>query len=101
MQDGVPVLCKDVLEWGRWLEKAHETMETRVAHDRVGGGDLYTSFLAIDHNWGSGPPLLYETMFHHGSSEWADFQWHYSTRTEAEAGHAKAKAMIEQGEMPE
>lgn len=49
-------------------------------------------FLSMDHSFGHGRPLLYETMIfggpHHGE------QWRYSTRSEAVEGHAAALALV-------
>ncbi len=55
-------------------------------------------FLGIDHNWGDGPPLVYESMvFGLGPGGRPDFgadmaQERYSTREEAFAGHGELVA---------
>ncbi len=51
---------------------------------------ISTVFLAIDHSFGDGPPLLFETMVFGGELDQS--QERYSTWDEAEAGH---KAWVE------
>ncbi|MCG8460126.1 MAG: hypothetical protein MI919_27910, partial [Holophagales bacterium] len=59
-----------------------------VARDNdVNGSDVSTVFLGLDHNWGDGPPLIYETLVMGGPL--SDEMDRYSTWAEAEAGHAK------------
>lgn len=52
-----PVPVEDILEWVRWFE-AHER---RVRVTRVGPYEVWTTFLGLDPQWDSGPPLLFET----------------------------------------
>lgn len=67
----------------------------RVAQDYVGDIHVSTVFLPIDHGWGEGPPILFETMvFGYGDDEEAiwegrEWQWSYATKEEALVGHAK------------
>ena len=61
----------------------------RVAFDNPRDGvRVSTVFLMIDHQFGGGPPLLYETMIFGGAHD--QEQWRYSTRDAALAGHARA-----------
>ena len=53
-----PVRAVSVEDWGRWFEDA----ERHVADLRDGDIRVSTVFLGIDHQWGSGPPKLFETM---------------------------------------
>ena len=75
--------CGDLLEWGRWLETGNK----RVAQDTVGDVRVSTVFLDLDHSFGKGPPLLFETMVF-GVDDNEDME-RYSTWSEAEAGHAR------------
>jgi hypothetical protein len=50
-----------------------------------------TVFLGIDHNFGNGPPLLFETMVFGG--EYDGYCKRYSTWEEAEGGHKTACAL--------
>lgn len=79
--DGVPVAVEDTLDWARWFEKANR----RVAFTKTNNGDVSTVFLGLNHAWGGGPPLIYETMVFGGDqNEEID---RYSTREQALAGH--------------
>ncbi|HEY6371209.1 MAG TPA: hypothetical protein VIX37_11570 [Candidatus Sulfotelmatobacter sp.] len=78
-----PVPEPDVLRWGQWFETADRV----VFQTQVGASLVSTVFLGIDHQWGKGPPLLFETMiFTDGEAE--DFQQRCSTWLEAEQQHA-------------
>ena len=46
-----------------------------------------TVFLAVDHNFGDGPPVLYETMLFTDHEPLAQQAWRYTTRRRAEAAH--------------
>lgn len=88
-RDGVPVKVDDLLAWGRELEKA----DRRVAADMLPDGvRVSTVFLGLDHGFGEGPPILYETMVFGGPSD-GDCE-RYSTRAEALAGHAAVVARL-------
>lgn len=90
-EQGNPVPCSDSDEWA----KMHEDVDRRrVARDAVGDVEVSTVFLGIDHNWGGGPPLLFETMIFGGKHD--EYQERYSTRAEAIAGHARALEMVKQ-----
>lgn len=75
------VACDDLMEWGRWLEKSNRV----VAKTDVGGSRVSTVFLGLNHNFGDGPPLLFETMVFDGPL--SDEMERYSTWEEAELGH--------------
>ena len=95
--NGEPLLMEDLHVWARWTE-SHKP-DTVVAQDMAANDDVVvlisTVFLGIDHNWGLGDPILWETMIfggpHHGYSE------RYTSRDEAIAGHAEAVAMVREG----
>jgi len=75
----VPV---DLMTWAKWFE----TAERHIGDDTINGVRISTVFLGLDHNWGDGPPLLFETMTFGGKEE---EQERYATYEEAEAGHKK------------
>jgi hypothetical protein len=79
-----PVECKDILTWGRWFEKA----ERHVGKTEQDGITVSTVFLGLDHNYGEGPPVLFETMIFGGDHN--EYQERYCTWEEAEAGHEEA-----------
>jgi hypothetical protein len=64
----------------------------RVKAETIEGARISTIFLGEDHNWGDGPPLLFETKIIGG--EYDGEMWRYSTWDEAEAGHAAAVDLV-------
>ena len=50
----------------------------------IGDLEVSTVWLGIDHNWGDGPPLIFETMIFGGESEDCH---RYATKAEAWAHH--------------
>lgn len=85
-----PVPEHDLFKWGTWFENAENC---KVAQTEVNGAKVSTVFLALNHNFGEGTPILFETMIF-GNDEFEDFQWRYSTWEQAEAGHEKAVSML-------
>jgi len=90
--DGQPVAEPDVIVWARWFEHAH-TDGTRIIghhHFEIDGTKVFVStvFLGLDHGWGVGPPVLWETMIFGGPHN--DYQRRYTTRDGAEMGHTIA-----------
>lgn len=61
--------------------------------DFHGAVQVSTTFLAIDHGFDGGPPVLYETMIFGGKLD--GYQRRYTTRALAEAGHIEARAQVE------
>jgi hypothetical protein len=82
----VPVRCP--LEWGRRFETANR----HVALDQFHDATVSTVFLGIDHSFGGGPPLLFETMIFGGPH--SDFQERYTSWDEAEEGHMRAVGKV-------
>ena len=58
LEGRTPVPCPDLLGWARWLE----TADRRVALTEHELFRVSTVFLGLDHRFGRGPPLLFETM---------------------------------------
>ncbi len=85
-----PKLVEDMVEWGIWFESAkRHVAETTLPN----GVSVSTVFLGLDHSFGDGEPILFETMIFGGKH--GDYQERYSTWEEAEAGHKKALAKAE------
>lgn len=91
--DEDPCRCADLLAWGVWMENAANRV---VARDVVDGVTVSTVFLGLDHNWGGGPPILWETMIFGGVHE--GYCERYSSQETARAGHAKALTLVREGE---
>ena len=83
----LPVPCGDLIEWALWLE----TADRQVALTVIGPLEVSTVFLSLDHNFGQGDPLLFETAIF-GEPEGTAIIERYHTWGEAEAGHARAVA---------
>jgi hypothetical protein len=81
--DGHKVKEVDLMTWAKWFEQADRC----VAKDTINGVYISTVFLGLDHSFGSGPPLLFETMVFGGPLD--QEQKRYSTWEESEIGHKK------------
>lgn len=72
-------------EWGRWLELSSRDGSRIVGNWQRDGVTVSTVFLGLDHGFGGGPPLLFETMIFGGPHDGE--QWRFSTWEAAEAHH--------------
>lgn len=70
-----------------WIKFFHLPFEKSrlVAKDEQDGIEVSTVFLGMNHQFGNGPPLIFETMIFGG--EHSDDQWRYATEAEALEGH--------------
>lgn len=67
LEDHNPILEPDVLKWGKWFESANRIVRKDVATVKLDGKNLgeitiSTVFLGLDHSFGGGPPMLFETL---------------------------------------
>lgn len=96
---GVAIPEPDLIKWAQWMGKPDRIIEQTT----VEGLWVSTVFLGLDHNWGEGEPLLFETMVF--SSErgeslrdswgWEDLEMRrYSTLEGARAGHDEMVAKV-------
>ncbi len=98
LKHGMPVEEPDLLTWSRWFENADA--ERTVAQTQVSPDVLVsTVFLGLDHNWGEGPPILWETMIFGGPQD--GYQERYSARAAAEAGHLDAVEIAQGTRQPQ
>lgn len=81
--------------WARWFEQASRDRSRIIAHDKNERRSpeepeilVSTVFLGLDHNFGDGPPHLWETMILGGPLD--QYQERYSSREAALEGHARA-----------
>lgn len=82
-EKGEPKPIDDVIEWSRQFE----TQDRRLRRTDVGKHYVSTVFLGSDHNWGDGPPLLFETMVFGPGDLFDDECERCTTRAQAIAGH--------------
>src|SRR5690349_9444258 len=80
-----PVPVDDVKTWGLWFENDERR---RVGLWEGNGAKVSTVFLGLNHRFGPGTPLLFETMIFGGPHD--EFCDRYATWDEAAAGHQKA-----------
>ena len=93
--NGVPTPEPDLLKWGRWFETADA--ERIVAKTTVGDTRVSTIFLGLDHRWGSGPPVLWETMIFGGSHD--GWQERYTSQEEAIRRHNEIVGQLQSGDV--
>jgi hypothetical protein len=84
--DGHKPVPAATLVWAKWFEGRSR----HVAQEMIGDVRISTVFLGLDHSFGNGPPLLFETMVFGGPLDQESDR--YETWDEAEAGH---RAMVE------
>jgi hypothetical protein len=89
LEGHTPVVCRDVVEWGQWVESNDRIVE----QTHVGRVFVSTIFLGIDLSFGDGyPPLLFETRVFGG---WEDGQQvRTSTWETAVAVHTQVVALV-------
>mgnify|MGYP001559166815 CR=1 FL=1 len=88
---GDPVAEPELMTWARWYEKA----ERHVACDTIGDAKISTVFLGIDHAFGGGGPVLWETMIFSKEPSLDQFQNRCAgSREQAEAMHKEAVEMV-------
>jgi len=74
------VEVEDLLEWAKSF--GGDRVVAKTKQDMV---EISTVFLGLDHNFGQGPPLLFESMVFGGEDDGEMVR--YSTWEEAETGH--------------
>lgn len=94
---------------GVYSGKADPGVDFKIAGEAASspeGHEFFVStvFLGLDHQYGNGPPLVFETMIFPAKdgdiAEWGEeFCDRYTTIDEAREGHAKAVQMVRDGEV--
>lgn len=91
--NGEPVLEPDLIKWAKW----YETRDRVLAQTNTKTGMMVsTVFLGLDHSFGAGEPILWETLVFKGdehpeydqSTRWRDVDGRrYASRDAALKGH--------------
>lgn len=81
---GTPADPKGTLAWGKDFE--NQKLKRVAYTDIPGKGHVSTVWIGLDHSFGDGPPLIFESMFF---GEGDEDQERYSTESEALAGHER------------
>ena len=92
LQGHLAVPEPDLLAWAKWFESA----DRKVAHTCKGKVRISTVFLGLDHSFGHGRPLLFETMVFGGSLD--EEQERCTTWEEAEIMHNQMIEKVKQSE---
>lgn len=78
-----PVLANNPMMWVGWFETANRMVaKTVISPNEI---EVSTVFLGLNHSFGWGAPLLFETLVFGGACD--GLMDRYSTWDEAEAGH--------------
>lgn len=86
---GEPVEEPDLLKWARWFGNPDNRTVVQHSYDDV---RVSTVFLGLDHQFGDGPPVLWETMIFGGQHD--GYCERYSSYEETVDGHLKACGMV-------
>jgi hypothetical protein len=90
LKNRIAVPCDDIHTWGQFMEQPNAR---RVKWDAMlGGVSVSTVFLGLDHAYGGGKPMLFETMVFGG--EFDQLQERCSTYVEAEIQHAIVRKRV-------
>jgi len=88
IKDKKPYPVDDAKEWAEGFDR----MDAIVEKTDIAGIHISTVFLGIDHSYGQGPPLLFETMIFGGEHDM--YQDRYTTWEQAEEGHHIACELV-------
>lgn len=78
----------DLLEWAKWYDKQNRTVDKT----KIGDVLVSTVFLGLDHSFGGGTPLLFETMIFGGEND--EYCDRCETWEQAEEMHKKACELV-------
>lgn len=85
-----------------WYEhpdrRRHWVTDPRIARTTIGDITVSTVWLSIDHRFGYGPPLIFETMTF--GEPWTNELRRYSTEEEAMRGHLEVLDRLRAGQPP-
>jgi hypothetical protein len=74
----------------RYIKLFEDMAYKRVAETMVGPYWVSTVWIGLDHGFGNGEPLIFETMVFHKDKGWLDEDMdRYSTEAEALEGHER------------
>lgn len=83
----------DMLDWAKRVEDKKNKV---VKQESVGDYWVSTVWLGLNHQFGNGPPLIFETMVFRGN--WSDLYCErYSTEEQAMKGHIEIVRKLREG----
>lgn len=95
--------------WNEWFASAFEGQRVVAQTKLLDGSEVSTVFLGLDHQWGDGPPMLFETGLFFDETvatprklngreiRQSDIVARYSTWAEAEVGHMEIVEQLTHG----
>lgn len=89
---GAPISMQ---EWGRLFVPEYQIVRATIVTDSAAPPgtctfEISTVWIGLDHRWGDGPPLIFETMIFAPDGHVLDHECRrYSTEDEAQIGHAE------------
>lgn len=89
--NGELVIPESLEQWAKWFG---DSEGRRIGLTHIGDITVSTVCLGLDHSFGHGRPLWYETMIFGGDHD--EFQERYETLEEAKVGHDAAVAMVKE-----
>lgn len=87
----------EFMKWANQFEELSRANKRHVGDDMIGDYHVSTVWLGLDHNYYSGPPLLFETMIFHGDHSSDIYMDRYTTWDEAVKGHKRAIQWVNEG----
>lgn len=88
---GEPVAVQGLSTWAEWFESSGD--QRRVGRDQIGDSLVSTVFLSLDHSFGDGPPILWETLVIGGKLGGQSDRC-AGSREQAEAMHVRMVARV-------
>lgn len=85
----------ELMAWAREVEAEGK----HVGNDTIDGQQVSTVWAGLNHRFGEGPPLIFETMIFGGPHD--QYQERYSTEEAALAGHERIEAALREGRDPQ
>ncbi len=82
-----------VEEFGKFMADPFRKVVSRT--DLPGDVQISTVFLGLDHGWGRGEPVLFETMIFGGQHD--QHMWRYTSREAAVLGHLEVLDALRAG----
>lgn len=67
--EGGEIKTADLMTWAAWLESDKDFSKRRISETFIGDIHISTVFLGLNHNFGAGKPLLFETMVFGGEHD--------------------------------
>lgn len=87
-----PVVEPNLIKWANWMG----TADRAVAKTNIGEVRVSTVFLGLDHGFGGGKPLLFETMVFNGVMD--GYMRRYSNWQDSEKGHQEIVKLVREKE---